>query len=111
MQNPSKPERDMAALLEQWGVPYLMHYPLVPGLREVDFYLPGCHSVLEVGGCVFHGCYFCPIKWGWQRYESDERKMQALEERGVMAVRIWEHRIYWSFHHLGDVTAFKKRPN
>ena len=95
----SAPEITLRRLLHRRGLRYRLHANFLPGRPDIVFSL--AKLAVFVDGCFWH---YCPIhgtvpkhnrNW-WSKKllatrERDRRKDFALEERGWLAIHVWEH--------------------
>lgn len=79
----SSPEREVASLLDSWGVGYVSSDRSVLAGREVDLYVPSAGVAIEFNGLYWHGDRFKS-----RSYHRD--KSVAAEEAGAQLIHVWE---------------------
>jgi len=79
----SKSEKDLAAYVRGLGVPVSSNYRKLPGVKEVDLYLPECSLAIEYNGVYWHS----ESRMGrWCHYE----KWRTCKALGIRLLQIWE---------------------
>jgi hypothetical protein len=89
--NPSRHEREVAAILDELGYTYEREV-MVLGDKiplAVDFYLPDCNdSIIEVYGRVHYDARFDHPNYPNTRARNDARRLQRLERSGFRVLEI-----------------------
>jgi DNA mismatch endonuclease (patch repair protein) len=89
----SFPERLVRARLEAAGV-HSIHQGQLPGSRHpYDFVLPGQRIILEVDGCIYHGCpsHHLLTKETVAKWVRDSAFDLHAIGQGYRVIRLWEH--------------------
>jgi very-short-patch-repair endonuclease len=65
------------------------------GSYMVDIYVPSRNLVIEVNGCVVHGCELCGYNRDWQleRRKRDLERSETIKSKGYSILIIWEHEL------------------
>ena len=79
----SSPEREVASLLDSWGVGYVSSDRSVLAGREVDIYVPSAGVAIEFNGLYWHGDRFKS-----RSYHRD--KSDLARAAGVQLIHVWE---------------------
>ena len=96
----TKPERAMAAILDEMGLEYEAQYRakwLPKGYRnhKWDFCIPGMKLLVEVDGCYWHGCKeHYPDRWSDEQQNVEMQRDVRAEQAGWRVLRFWEHELF-----------------
>lgn len=82
----SKYERDLAELLDTWGIKYVLHSRSIINPFEIDIYIPDKKIAIEINGDYWHSSQIID-----KHYHKN--KTLACKNKGIALIHLFEHEL------------------